>query len=61
MSDERFYEIIKYVDGLKTEKEKIAFLDSVIESTDYCENGNNGRLIDMRNKLNDLAKKNGSV
>lgn len=59
MKAERFEEILNHLQGLKTNKEKIEYLDSVIETTDYDLNGYNEQLIDMRNKLNDLANKNG--
>jgi len=57
MNEKRRNEILlKLYDGtLKTNAEKVEYLDSVIETIDYDNNGINDELIELRNKLNHKA------
>ena len=57
MNEKRRNEILlKLHDGtLKTNAEKVEYLDSVIEPIDYDNNGINDELIELRNKLNHKA------
>lgn len=53
MKKKRYNEILlKLNDGtLKSNAEKVEYLDSVIEPIDYDNNGLNDELIELRNKL----------
>ena len=59
MTSDRFYEIGIQLQSLKTNKDKIAYLKSVIEPTDFEDNGFNKQLINKLNEFIDLDKNNG--
>ncbi len=56
MSEAEFNKHIKKLLSISNPQDKIAYLDSVIEVTDYDCNGYNDQLIDIRNELNDQLK-----
>ncbi len=52
MDEQTYKKILRKLNSLNGLKEKIEFLDGVIESIDSDMNGFNEKLIEIRNKMN---------